>query len=390
MKKVLFVVIVVAIAGAFGWQVYRKASSSGSARTRRGAASVAVEVEPVRKTTIRDVAQFTGSLLPRSYFVVAPKIAGQLEELLVNIGDWVQPNQLLARLDDDEYDQQFKQAQAELEVMQASVSECLSTLEVAKREYERAQTLRQTKVASESELDEAEARYKSCEAKHQVALAQVKQKQASLEAAQVRLSYAEIKASWEEDDGPRVVGERFVDEGAMLRANDPIVSILDIESLTAVIHVGENDYPKLRAGQAVIVSTDAFPERSFSGEVLRVAPLLKETSRQARVEVEVPNPDHLLKPGMYVRAQIEFARHEQATVVPVSALARRNGKQGVFLADTQDMKAQFVPVTLGIASEELAEVIEPPLDGLVVTLGHHLLEDGAAIRLPGGKPGEKQ
>jgi len=214
----------------------------------------------------------------------------------------------------------------------------------------------------------------------------VKQKQASLSAARVRLSYTEIRASWEAEEEPRVVGERFVDQGAMLRANDPIVSILDIESLTAVIHVTDEDYPKLRVGQPVSVSTDAFPGKSFAGRVLRVAPLLKETSRQARVEAEVPNPDYLLKPGMYTPVQIEFARHQQATVVPVSALARRNNQEGVFLADTDNMKAQFVPLRLGIRTAELAEVIEPPLEGLVVTLGHHLLEDGAAIRLPGEKP----
>ena len=108
---------------------------------------------------------------------------------------------------------------------------------------------------------------------------------------------------------------------------------------------------------------------------------MKKTSRQARVEVEILNPDWLIKPGMFARVQIEFARRDDATVVPVASLGRRNDQQGVFLVDRETMKARFVPVTLGIMSEDKAEVIQPVLSGLVVTLGQHLLEDGSAVFL---------
>jgi len=182
-----------------------------------------------------------------------------------------------------------------------------------------------------------------------------------------------------------VVGERFVDEGAMLGANTAIVSVLDIGAMTAVIHVIEKDYPKVKVGQSAVVTADAFPGKTFSGKIVRLAPLLKETSRQARVEIEIPNPDALLKPGMFVRVQIEFDRHDNATVVPLSALVNRNGRQGVFLADLQEMKARFVPVTLGIVNGGLAEVLNPPLSGQIVTLGQHLLEDGTGIIVPGSE-----
>jgi len=75
------------------------------------------------------------------------------------------------------------------------------------------------------------------------------------------------------------------------------------------------------------------------------------------------------------------------TVVPLIALTKRDNRQGIFLVDTQNMKAHFIPVTLGIVNAGLAEVVEPPLSGTVVTLGHHLLEDGASIILPGEKSG---
>lgn len=387
MKKALVICIVLALIGLIGWQAHRRAStSSQGAKTQRPAIAVPVEVVPIQRASIRDVGLFSGSLLPKSYFVAAPKVAGRLEKLLVNIGDPVKRGQLIAVLDDEEYAQQVEQARAELEVAKANVQESRSTLDMAQREFERAKALRQKKIASESELDAAEAQYKTQDAKHKVALAQVAQKEAALKATQVRLSYTKIRTWWENTNENRIVGERFVDEGAMLKANDPIVSVLDIHSLIGVIHVIERDYSEVVVGQEAIVTTDAFPDRTFTGKIVRVAPLLKETSRQARVEVEVPNPDRLLKPGMFVRAHIEFATHDNATVVPVAALVKRNGHQGVFVADTQNRKAHFVPVTLGIVSGELAEVIKPPLSGSVVNLGHHLLEDGSPITLPEATP----
>lgn len=383
MKKLLFILILLGIVALTGWAIRRRLAASGDSQGRqRRTVAVAVEVAPVQKTSIKDVGSFTGSLLPKSQFLLAPKIGGRLKQVMVNVGGLVKRDQLIARLDDEEYVQQVEEAQAELQVAEANVEACASALEAAKREFDRVKALREKKIASESELDAAEADFKACQAKHKVALAQVAQRAAALKAARIRLSYATVRASWEKGDERRVVGERFVDEGALLKANEPIVSILETHSLTAVIHVIERDYPEAKIGQEVIVATDAYPGRTFTGRIVRIAPLLKESSRQGQVEVEIPNPDRLLKPGMFIRARIEFARHKDATVVPVEALAKRNGTQGVFLADVKARTAHFVPVTVGIIDGELAEVLKPALSGQVVTLGQHLLEDGSPITLP--------
>jgi len=385
MKKMAAILITLGVVGLLGWRVHKKLSMlpKGPGRQpRRGGVAVAVEITPVRETTIWDVGLFTGTLLPKSQFTVAPKVAGRLEKLAVNIGDQVKRGDLIALLDDDEYFQQVEQARAELEVATANVEDCLSALNIAEREFERVRSLREKGIASESELDSAQAQYNAQEAKYKVALAQVTQKEAELNAAQVRFSYTQISALWEDGSEPRVVGERFVHEGEMLKANDPIVSVLDIHSLTAVIHVIERDYSRVRTDQDAIVTTDAVPGETFPGKIVRVAPLLRETSRQARVEIEVPNSKGLLKPGMFIRAKIEFAQHDDATVVPVAALVKRKGQQGVFLADTRKSKAHFVAVETGIISGELAEVITPGLSGSVVTMGQDLLEDGSAIILP--------
>lgn len=387
MKKLFVFIIFIAFLGLLGWKVYQKVSASTEVSRRPGSAPVAVKTGPIRKTTIRDFSFFTGTLHPRSQFIVAPKIGGRLERLYVNIGDMVKRGQLIALIENDEYLEQVDQAKAELEVAIAKIEESRSTLEIARLELERVKALREKNISSQSALDAAEAKFNAQNALHKVDQAQIAQKRAALKAAQIRLAYTSIYASWKDGYENRVVGERFVDEGAMLVPNSSIVSILENSVLTAVIYVIERDYSKVKIGQEAFATTDAFPDQRFSGKIVRVAPLLKETSRQARVEIEVPNQKDVLKPGMFVRIQIEFDRHDDATVVPVTALVKRGGQQGVFIADPQEKKTSFVPLTLGIVNNDLAEVVKPPISGMVVTLGQYLLEDGSAIVLPGTSPG---
>jgi len=389
MKKFIVTIIVLAGMGLLGWQIYEKASASKKDFKRnRKNIPVAVEIEPVRKTDIRNVGKYTGSLYPLSEYIVAPKIGGRLERLFFDIGDAIQTGDLVAVLDDAEYRQQVSQAQAEREVALANLQERRNMLENAKRENRRTVALRKKKIASESELDAADSEYKVQQAKLRVAKAQVAQKNAALKIAKVRLDYARIRVPRSNHGGNWVVGERYVDEGAMLASNTPIISVLDLGTVIAVINVIERDYPKIRSDLTAVISTDAYPGRTFAGKVVRVAPLLKEKSREARIEVEIPNTDMLLKPGMFVRVQIEFDKHEDATVVPAAALLKRNGDRGIFLADLQNKKARFVPVTVGIINGKHAEILNPPITGNVVTLGHHLLEDGSSIILPGKKSGD--
>jgi len=390
MKKLLLVrrkaslgLLVLAIIVMAGWQIYSRIFVTDiKQKSGRAAVSVAVETRPIYKDSIRDIGVFTGSLEPKSRFDVAPKVAGWLKELLVDVGDTVERNQVIAVLDDEEFAQQVEQARAELQVAKANAANYASDLDIAKREYERSKQLREKQIASASELDVSEASFNASQTRYKVSLAQVAQKEAALKTALVRLSYTKVQAFWEEGDQARVVGERFVDEGELLSVNQPIVSILENNPLTAVVYVIERDYPKVTIGQQAIISTDAYPGRTFTGSITRIAPMLKESSRQARLEVEVPNPELMLKPGMFVRASVEFARHENATLVPLPALVKRDNKDGIFIADTKNLKARFVPVTTGIINGEIVEITEPEISGRVITMGNHLLENGSDITLP--------
>jgi RND family efflux transporter MFP subunit len=389
-KKIVWLVVAALILLLL-WRVGTAVFKKGNANGMRQAA-VAVVVSPVETGLIRDLGQFSGTLIPKSQFVLAPKVSGKLKKLYVNIGDRVSRGQVVAQLDDEEYRQQVLQAEADLKVARANFEEARSALELAKKDFERAQTLHQRGIYSDSQLDTARAQYQSRESAYKVSEAQVANREAALETARVRLSYTRIIATWESGAEVRYVGERFVDEGALLSVNTPIISIVELQPITAVIFATDKEYFRIQVGQPVTVSSTVFPDRKFSGRVVRVAPLLKETSRQARVEIDIPNEDSILKPGMFVNAEIEFARREKARLVPFSAVVTRGDQQGVFLADLENKKASFQPVKVGIIEGEKAEILDPPgLEGYVVTLGQHLLQDGMGIILPEAqKPGEGQ
>ena len=382
MKKKLIVAFIIAVAALIVWQMYEKNLEPEGAAPQRPDLPVPIEVSPVTKATIREVGIYTGTLLPESQFIVAPKIAGKLEKILVDIGDEVTQGQLIAVLDDGEYVQQVDQAKAELDVAKANIEENRSALDLKQREFERAKTLREKKIFSESVLDTTESQYKAALAKQKVVLAQVAQKEAELKTAQVRLAYTRIRALWHNGNSTRFVGERFIDEGAMLPSNTPIVSIIDIHSLKAVIHVIERDYPRVLTGQIAVISTDAYPGRKFAGTIERIAPILKEAARQARVEITISNPENILKPGMFVRVEIEYDRHEDATVVPLNALIKRGGQASIFVTDGQSNRVKRVPVEVGIINGDMAEILQPAISGNVVTMGQHLLNDDSKITLP--------
>jgi RND family efflux transporter MFP subunit len=384
-RKALLGIALAAIVVAAWFIATALTGKSTAAGPRTG--TVAVDVAPVFEGEIRDLGIFSGTLIPKSQFVVAPKVSGKLKNLYVDIGDRLHQGQLVAQIEDEEYQQQALQAEADLNVARANLEQARSAVELSRKDLERSESLHQKGILSNSQIDAARAQFGAQEAQLKVAEAQVSNREAALAAARVRLSYTRIAATWNKGSDVRYVGERFVDEGALLSSNSQIISVIELQPITAVIFATDKEYFRIQPGQEVSVSSTAYPGRVFAGRVTRVAPLLQETSRQARVEIDIKNEDGALKPGMFVNAEIEFARRERAKLAPFSALVQRGGRQGVFVADLKTKTAVFRPVTVGIVEGENAEIVEPTdLSGYVVVLGQHLLQDGMSIILPDKMP----
>jgi multidrug efflux pump subunit AcrA (membrane-fusion protein) len=371
--------------------------NSGGAEEGRSAAAVAIETADVTVMPLREISRFSGSLKARSQFVLSTKVASRLERVTVDVGDMVKRGQTVAVLDDREYVAKVKQAQADLDVARANLRDAGNTLETARNELRRVRTLFTNKIASQTEKENAEAAQRRAEAQYAVAQAQIRQKQAALDTVKEDLEATRMAAEWDAQALPpqeasaagtsggsdtRIVGERFVDPGVLLKANDPVISIIDLSSLTATIYITETMYARMKVGLPATAETDAIPGRSFPGVVERIAPLLNQTSRQAEVRIGIPNPDAALKPGMFVRVSIEYSSREDAVTVPLAALVKRDEKDGVFLLSDDGKTVRFVPVTLGISDSGRVEILDPRISGKVVTLGNHLLQDGSEVFIP--------
>jgi RND family efflux transporter MFP subunit len=325
---------------------------------------------------------FSGALEAPGQFVVAPKVSGRVERLAVNLSDAVSRGQVVAELDNEEYVQAVAQARAELAVAAANVVEAKSALEIANRELERVTRLRERGVASEANLDTARANQLAREAQLAVARAGVTRAEAALETARIRLGYTRITADWSGGDDNRVVAERFVDEGATVSANTPLLRIVELDQLTGVIFVAEQDYGRLQPGQAVSLTTDAYLGETFGGRIERIAPVFREATRQARVEITVDNPDHRLKPGLFIRATVVLDRAADAVIVPEQALTTRSDQTGVFVVSEDGRSVVWRPVRVGIREGGRVQVMGEGLSGRVVTLGQQLVDDGSAIIIP--------
>lgn len=389
-KRILIIVAAVVIAGFVGWRLFllvRPASSAPGANGQSGAAGrralpVAVEVATVGRSTLRDAVVFSGSLESRSRLVIATKVAGRLERLPARVGEQIRRGQLLAELEDEEYRQQLEQARAEYVVAQANVETARIGAEAARRELDRVRALQDKQIASAAELDGADTQDRRAQVALTVAEAQLRQKQVTLSAAELRLEQTRLVALWADGGGPRVVAERLAEPGALLRANDVVMSLLETDPLVARLQVAEAVYPRLRPGLRAEVSAPALPGRLFAGTLSAVAPFLDERTGQAEAWVEIANPSGELAPGLAVRVQLEFGRLENVVTVPVVAVVERRGEKGVFLVDPEQPRVRFVAVRLGAVEAGLVQIVEPELSGRVVTLGQHLLEDGGAVILP--------
>jgi RND family efflux transporter MFP subunit len=299
-------------------------------------------------------------------------------QLVKRIGDRVQRDEVIARLDSAEYEQAQTEARANLEIARSSLAAARAELELAEKTLERINSLEERELVSDSQIDDARFRFEAQQARLHLAEAQVEQRSAALEAARIRLGYTLLRAA-----EPGYVGERLVDEGALLPTNAAVVSVVGLDTVFVSTSIIERDYGHIRSGQEAQIEVDAFPGRRFPGQVSRLAPVLREESRVAEMEVLVPNPDQALKPGMFARVHVILSSKTDAQIVPAEAVVRRDDRVGLFVVEESEETARYVPVTLGIQSQAIVEIADPTLDGArIVTLGQHLLEDGSPILLP--------
>jgi RND family efflux transporter MFP subunit len=381
MGKKVAILVGILLFGFLGWKIYDRIQHNQEAANihRPPSRAVAVAVAPLERRDLQRRRVFTGTLKPSLYFDVAPRVGGRIIEMPVHMGDAVRPGDFLVRLDDQDYRLEYDQLKAEVDVARARRDAQKTATAARKKEFDRAKTLAKKNMISDAQYDDAETAYKTAVENEKVAQAQLRQGESRLRLAEVRLQDCLLRVPQGERIGDRVfyVGSSYVELGALVKANEPLLSLMDIRTLKGQFYVTEREYALIHSGITALLRVDAYPERSFPARVERVSFLVEEQSRQALVELSIPNEELLLRPGMFMKADVVLEEKSQALAAPLEALCEREGERGIFLVDAEGKKAFFQKILPGIQDKGMIEILKPQeLEGLAVILGHHLLGAG--------------
>jgi membrane fusion protein, multidrug efflux system len=342
---------------------------------------ITVEMAEVGKGDISASMTVVGNLVGEQTVDVVPRTGGRLVTVNVQLGDRVRRNQLLAKIEDFEIVEQVKQAEASLEVARATIRQRDADLKVAELNFERSKNLFGRQLLAKQALDDAESRYLAAQAQLDLSRAQAIQTSARLEELQINLGNTKIISPV---DG--YVARRNADPGAWVSQQAPIVSVVDIARLRLIANVVEKDLRLVNVGDPASVEVDAFPGELFKGRIARVAPVLDPATRTAPMEVEIPNTDNRLKPGMYARVLLRIEDRKGTTLVPKVAVVDFEGKRGVWVPEGEN-KARFVEVKLGLEDPERIEILAGLKVGdRIVTDGAASLRSGDTMVLPGQGP----
>jgi RND family efflux transporter MFP subunit len=356
-------------------------SSSGAKSDARKSRVVSVGVrQPIRQDL--DVRlPYTADIQPFQQVNIFSRVDGYIAKLYVDKGDLVKPNQLLVEIDHTDYVHAVNRAKANLAASRADVLRQEANIRNAKLTLDRMRALITEQFVSQQDLDTAQVNFDMAVAQLESLRAQVKQMEVALQQAETNLAYSYIRAPF-----AGYIAERNLDAGAYVTGSTAststmsrgILTLHEVDKVRILIEVVEKDVPLVQIGQKAEVKAEAYPDRVFMGEVTRVVQALNRNTRTMTVEVDLRNPDHTLKGGMFARVEVLVGLHPNAVQIPVDALTRLEDMQYVYVV--KNGKAVQVPVEVGARLEDRIEVTKG-LDGTeqVIVSGKDLVSDGTVV-----------
>lgn len=282
---------------------------------------VAWETHVVDRGEMILTATATGNLEPQREVTVGAEISGLITEVLVAENDRVRNGDVLARFDTEELSVNLEQAEARLALATASVAEAEATLEEARLEEQRTQSVFDRGLAPQADLDRARAASSRAAARVSSARASVREARAAVSVVETRLAKAVITSPI---DG--VVLQRNVEPGNAVAASfqTPQLFLLaeDLRQMELHIALDEADVALVAPGQPATFTVDAWPGEEFAAEVLQVYlyPTVENNVVTYTTVLSAANADGRLKPGMTATATITTGRREQVLRVPNQAL----------------------------------------------------------------------
>lgn len=271
-----------------------------------------------------DTVGATGALEAVTTVQVGSQVSGIIDALYADFNSIVRAGEVIARLEPSLFESQVEQSRANLARAEADVQRLTVALEDARTRLRRAEELAARDLIAASELEAAQVAVRSAEAQLQSAEAGVIQSRASLNQSEVNLGHTVITAPI---DG--IVIARQVDVGqtvaASMSAPELFIIAADLTQMQVIANIDESDVGRIRPGQPVTFTVDAYAAEEFDGTVsqIRLEPVVQQNVVTYATVIDVPNNDLRLKPGMTATVTLETARRENVLRVPNSALRFR-------------------------------------------------------------------
>ncbi|UJR79727.1 Efflux RND transporter periplasmic adaptor subunit [Sandaracinus amylolyticus] len=320
-----------------------------------------------------------GTLVADEESQLTSVVAGRVVEVLVERGAVVEEGQPIVRLRDVDYRLQAQSARAQVEQARArlgmdqnapvpraedmpDVRAAQSALELAQANLQRAEELAQRGVLAQQALDETRTRAAQAREQYQTTLNNARASISSLSSARTTLAQAATSASEATVRAPFAgeIASRNVSVGEYVTPQSPIVSLVRTDPLRIEVQVPQQHLMAVRPGQTVRIAVDAVPDRTFEGTVRYVSAAVQRETRGLTVEAIVPNPERLLRPGLFATARIETGSQQDVAVVPASAVMTEAGVDRVFVVVDGAIEERVVSIAER-SSEEIviAEGLRP-------------------------------
>jgi multidrug efflux system membrane fusion protein len=320
----------------------------------------AVSVAEAKSEVIPNLLAAVGDLAAVHQVNVTSDVSGRITDILFTAGSSVKAGSPLVQLFD-------APEQADLASFKAQAT-------MAQLSLERARQLASRQFGPQATVDQAQSAYD--------------QANAGIAKTQAIISQKLVRAPF---DGE--LGVRRVEVGQFLTAGTQIVSLTDLSELYANFTVTEKDSGQLKVGQTVRISVDAYPGRAFEGKITAIEPQIATDTRNIRVQATIANPDHILKPGMFVTATVVLPDKPAVVTVPETAVDYTLYGDSVFLITEKEndgktsLSAVRTFVRTGNRVNGRAEILSGLKPGdRVVAVGQLKLQSGAAVAISADAP----
>lgn len=341
-----------AAAGYYGYTTYlAPAGGGGQKAAAQGRPPPTVTTATAQRTDWQPALNATGTLTAVRGVEVTPEINGIVAEVGFESGATVEEGALLVRMRAPE--------------LKAGLRQLKAKREEARSAFERAQRLYDQGNAPKARLDETRARYRSLDA-------QIAEQRARIQKKAVRAPFG------------GQLGISDVDRGEYLTPGEPLVTLQDLTPMHVDFSVPEQHLPDISPGQRVTVRVDAYPERTFEGEVTAIDPKVTVETRNVPIQATLENPERRLRPGMFARVKLDTGTPRQLVTLPQTAIVTNPYGSSVYVVERKDGRKlvhQQMVETGGQRGTQVA--VTKGLDGgeTVVTSGQIKLREGIPVQV---------